>query len=81
MPDSRVILLGPGACVAAGAVETPAEIRRIVKQETPDNEALYCRLQSAPSHSFPYSGSFTESCIVSWLQGAKGNIILCVRWP
>lgn len=24
---------------------------------------------------FPYSGSFIESCIVSWLQGVKGNII------
>lgn len=51
MSDSKVILLGPGACLAAGAVETLTEIHRTVKPETSDNEALYCRLQSTPSHS------------------------------
>lgn len=30
----------------------PAEIRRRVKQEASDNEALYCRPQAAPSYSF-----------------------------
>lgn len=33
-------------------METLVEIHRTVEQETSGNEALYCRLQSAPSHSF-----------------------------
>lgn len=53
MSDWEVDLLGPGAGFAAGAVETLAENHRTVKQETSDNEALYCRLRpAAPSHSF-----------------------------
>lgn len=37
---------------AAGDAETLAKIRRRVKQEASDNEALYCRPPSAPSYSF-----------------------------
>lgn len=66
---------------AAGDAETLAKIRRRVKQRPLiTKHCIAGRRQRHPT-LFPYSGSFIVSCIVSWPQGVRRNIILCDRWP
>lgn len=75
---SKVVLFGPAACFAAGAVERLGEIHSSVKQRPLITK--HCIAGCRPP-LFPYSGSFRKCCIVPWPQGVKGNIILCAGWP